>query len=113
MIKVVYNACHGGFGLSKKALTLLGLDDEWSARELKRHDPDLVYVVETLGSEAASGKYADLQIEVVEDLYWIDEYDGAETVWTPDTIPWVNAKHDLMTFPEKDRLHKPRITLVD
>jgi hypothetical protein len=54
---------------------------------LKRTDEDLVSVVESLG-EKANGKYADLQIAVVENKYRIIEYDGAESVETPDDIEW-------------------------
>ena len=50
---------------------------------LKRHDPDLVAVVEALGKEA-SGTFSELAIaEIDEDKYFIDEYDGRETVVTP------------------------------
>lgn len=45
-----------------------------------RHDPDLIKVVEELGSEA-SGDYADLAIvEIQASKYRIDEYDGLESV---------------------------------
>lgn len=49
-----------------------------------RHDPILVQVVEELGDKA-SGEYARLRIyETDSDRYRIDEYDGAETVVTPE-----------------------------
>jgi len=49
-----------------------------------RHDPILVQVVEELGDEA-SGEYARLRIyETDSDRYRIDEYDGAESVITPE-----------------------------
>ncbi len=54
---------------------------------LKRTDEDLVSVVESLG-EKANGKHADLQIAVVENKYRIIEYDGAESVETPEDIEW-------------------------
>lgn len=45
-----------------------------------RHDPDLIKVVEELGSEA-SGDFADLAIvEIQSSKYRIDEYDGLESV---------------------------------
>ena len=59
---------------------------------LKRHDPDLVAVVEALGKEV-NGTFSDLAIEEIEgDLYNIDEYDGKETVVTPDDIEWTVIK---------------------
>lgn len=111
MLKVVYNACFGGFGLSRKAaerLAQLGVESadndmkEYDKRpsvfgftfnpsedELPRHDPRLVQVVEELGDEA-NGTFADLQVAEIEgNRYRIDEYDGSEGVQTPDDIDWV------------------------
>lgn len=62
------------------------LFDQYSyKREFDRHDVDLVKVVETLGSKAASGKFSQLKIvEIPEDVdYKIKEYDGAE--WVAET----------------------------
>lgn len=56
---------------------------------LERHDPDLVAVVEALGKEV-NGTFSDLAIkEIEEDMYNIEEYDGKETVVTPDDIGWI------------------------
>ena len=55
---------------------------------LKRHDPDLVAVVEALGKEV-NGTFSELDIEEIdEDKYFIEEYDGRETVVTPYDICW-------------------------
>ena len=55
---------------------------------LKRHDPDLVAVVEALDKEA-SGTFSELAIaEIDEDKYFIDEYDGMETIVTPADLCW-------------------------
>lgn len=55
---------------------------------LKRHDTDLVAVVEALGKEA-SGTFSDLVIEEIDsEEYYIDEYDGKETIVTPDNLCW-------------------------
>lgn len=55
---------------------------------LNRHDPDLVAVVEALGKEV-NGTFSELDIEEIdEDKYFIEEYDGRETVVTPDDICW-------------------------
>lgn len=88
-IKIVYNACHGGFSLSERAHEELSRESaqkkDWYNH---RHDPALVRVVERLG-DAASGRYSRLRVaELSGNRYWIDEYDGAETVHGPDTIPW-------------------------
>lgn len=55
---------------------------------LERHDPDLVAVVEALGKEV-NGTFSDLAIEEIDgDMYNIEEYDGKETVVTPDDTCW-------------------------
>lgn len=52
-----------------------------SEYDIDRTDPDLVHVVETLGEEA-NGRFSDLKVvEIPDDIEWyIDEYDGVETV---------------------------------
>jgi hypothetical protein len=111
-IKVVYNSCFGGFGLSKKAaerLAQLGVEDaekalkdqeaqpsvfgfHYSAYGVVRHDPRLVQVVEEFGEEAG-GNFADLQIaEIPGNKYRIDEYDGNESVQTPEDIDWITVE---------------------
>ena len=65
---------------------------------LKRHDPDLVAVVEALGKEA-SGTFSELAIaEIDEDKYFIDGYDGRETVVTPADLSWevIDEYDDMM-----------------
>lgn len=112
MIKVVYNACFGGFSLSRKAaerLAELGYEEaataieeqskqksffgeQYSFYDLPRHDSRLVQVVEELG-EAASGNFAELKVAKIKGLrYRIDEYDGNESVQTPNDIEWIIVK---------------------
>ena len=135
MTKVVYNACYGGFSLSKEACQrywdIIGqqvwIEDsqwgftvwlippeerleqkEWSSmtmdehiaynlayskqtwynRNVDRHDPVLVQVVEELGDKA-NGEYAKLRIEEVYGSYRIDEYDGNESVMTSGDYNWI------------------------
>ena len=116
--KIVYNNCYGGYAFSDKAIEWLsehGSDKtkrfiaqkRLEANEktkndstkifyvmdalryfLKRHDPDLVAAVEALGKEV-NGTFSDLAIEEIDgDVYNIEEYDGKETVVTPDDIGW-------------------------
>lgn len=108
-IKIVYNACYGGFGLSRKAterlaqygveLAQVALDKADSNifgfryntdyDNIPRHDLLLVKVVEELGKEA-SASFANLQIhELRKNQYIIDEYDGYESVNEPDDINWI------------------------
>ena len=113
MRKVVYNACYGGFNLSDKAVELycrkknIEFDKDTdtfgssctiyknkqtgeviSSYDFERHDPVLIEVVEELGSEA-NGLCSNLAIEEVDGAYRIDEYDGMESVETPDSYDWV------------------------
>jgi len=104
--KVVISTCFGGFDLSVLAcrrLLLLGsphvesyLDEAVEGDGRKsyywngpRHDALLVQVVEELGS-AAAGDFADLAVvELDVPCYQIDEYDGRESVMTPDSQTWI------------------------
>lgn len=115
MTKIVINNCYGGFCLSDDAIRLyLSLKnipyeerndgwgnvmfcepngDDWSLFEtihyMKRTDPDLVYVVETLGKNAS---FVDSHLIVVDipqgTRYRIVEYDGNESIETVDDIEW-------------------------
>lgn len=93
--KVVINSCYGGFGLSEAAVALYnaiavieGMDAFESDYDIARHCPVLVRVVEELG-DAASADYADLCIvQIPGDRYKIREYDGYESIQTPESIRW-------------------------
>jgi len=112
-VKIVYNACYGGFSLSraavKRAREISGnpkwggaciVGDVYGSGEpveqnyghcdkIDRHDSALVQVVEELGSKA-NGSCAKLEIALVEkgEKYRIDEYDGVESVMTIDDYDW-------------------------
>lgn len=93
--KVVYNSCFGGFGLSDEAETLYKSlsGREFNAYKVARHDQFLVEVVETLGSRANRRDAAShLRVDEIDgSRYRVTEYDGAESVETPDTISWVDV----------------------
>jgi hypothetical protein len=89
-VKIVINACHGGFSLSDKAeeiyRTKKGITDEnWWSRDIARDDDLLVELVETMGEECNS-RFSKLKVvEIPDYVEWqIDEYDGNE---------WVAEKH--------------------
>jgi hypothetical protein len=92
-MKVVINACYGGFSLSDagiaRYLELADLSmtsaDEFYARDIPRDDAALVQVVEEMGS-MANGSFAILKIvEIPKDVNWyIEDYDGQE---------WVAERH--------------------
>ena len=114
-VKVAYNACYGGFSLSREGVLLgreLSGDPKWGGCMLKgelyddgsglatndyghldydfpRTDPVLIEVIEKLGKKA-NGTYASLAIAKVPkgEKYRIDEYDGVESVMRPDDYEW-------------------------
>lgn len=63
-------------------------EQTWYSRNVERHDPILVQVVEELGDKA-NGKFAKLRIEEVYGSYRIDEYDGSERVMTAPDYDWI------------------------
>lgn len=63
----------------------------YSERDIPRHHPLLVQVVEEMG-EAADGPHADLRVEEIEgNKYRIREYGGNEYVETPGSVAWIDA----------------------
>ena len=115
-MKIVINTCYGGFSLSKEAGKWLlnnGIEEPFKSKiqrrinemggsnfilaDLEEHSnrthPLLVKCVETLGKRA-SGEYAKLEIEEVSgDYYRIDEYDGIESVITPELDYFLENKY--------------------
>ncbi len=111
MVRVVYNACYGGFSLSNEAMdrmvelgyeglilnpeydqnpkTMFNTYKYYNDYDVPRHNPILVQVVEELG-EKANGMCSELRIEEVDGPYRIEEYDGFETVKEPlDAQDWI------------------------
>jgi hypothetical protein len=83
-MKVVINACHGGFGLSEKALKMYRAevnDPDVDYYDIDRDDPVLVRLVEELGDEVNT-RYSELKIvEIPDGIEWtVCEYDGLEWV---------------------------------
>lgn len=101
MYKVVINNCFGGFSLSQEALLSLyskygesmvyyGMNKYYLKESVTRHDKRLIKVIEEMGTSNASGEYAKLCIEeITSPMYNIDDYDGMETLETPDSYKWV------------------------
>ena len=57
--------------------------EKMTGTNIERHDPDLISIVEELGTEKASGKCARLKVEDIgEEHYHINDYDGYESVIT-------------------------------
>ncbi len=105
MNKVVYSPCYGGYGLSDEAKELFKKisKEDWG-RDTPRHHPALIEAVETLGTDKASDIHAELFVAEIEGFqYIIDEYDGYESVQTPeDDVGWIeiNNKYSREKWPE-------------
>lgn len=96
--KIVLNQCYGGFGWSEEAKALKGLKG-WE-------------IVEKLGSEAASGKYAELVVvEIPAELkpFMVKrDYDGWQWV-TYDMEDWFLEQIKTLT-PENLEEFKSSVT---
>lgn len=103
MYKIVYNACYGGFSLSRKGVALIQQiapkDSNWHkegfVEEISKHDDSLyvrenkelrtdkylIAVIEKYGSKTISGKCATLKVyKSHSKVVTIDSFDGYETV---------------------------------
>tara|TARA_R100000234_G_scaffold22221_3_gene12509 strand:+ start:5577 stop:5903 length:327 start_codon:yes stop_codon:yes gene_type:complete len=101
--KVVINGDDGLFALSTSAKVVYDVfaenrgapthnwEDDPEGWELDRHDPILIAVVETLGPHAhLHGADSDgfRVVEIPGNRYYILNYDGDETVLTPEGDHW-------------------------
>jgi hypothetical protein len=89
-MKIVINACHGGFGLSEEAQKLFcqysmiewkDWQEDWSYYDIERNNQNLVRVVEELG-DGVNGRFSELKVvDIPDEVKWhIFEYDGLEWV---------------------------------
>ena len=103
--KVAINRCFGGFSLSLEAKNMY-MDrtkdvpkprDFYVDASIARDDPDLIAVIECLGSVASSGRYSKLQIITIpNDVDWeVKDYDGVE---------WIAEKHRTWSGQESDEV---------
>lgn len=101
-MEIVINDCYGGYSLSQEAqdwlvakghpVALKLREEAVSGRyvsiyglgtEIARNDPLLVACVKELGSDRASGPFAELKVVEVPDnrkKWQVDEYDGYESI---------------------------------
>lgn len=86
MKEIVLNGCYGGFGLPDKVMNRyreLGGKADW-CWEVDRCDPILIKILKEFGLENGelNDDYTGLYIQEFDDRYdyWIEEYDGAETL---------------------------------
>ena len=68
--------------------------DVINSHSIARTDPILVSIVETMGPDAASDRFAELYIEELADgvMYKIDNYDGLESLITEEDDDWIIAQ---------------------
>lgn len=65
------------------------LNESFCIQDIPRHDPVLVKIVEELKDEA-NGECAKLVVAEIETpMYRIEDYDGMESIQTPEAIDWI------------------------
>lgn len=80
-MKVLFNNCYGGFKFSK---AFMKAHPEIEGKEYSCTSPELIKMVEDFGLEQASDNFSALAVAEVPDEatdWWIDEYDGYESVY--------------------------------
>ena len=96
-MKIVINACYGGFGVSEEFLkaynihyTKTSYGSFYANEAIERTDPRLIEYIETHGSKMASNNFSNLIVVEIPKgtLYRITEYDGYEGIETADSIDW-------------------------
>jgi hypothetical protein len=108
MTEIVLNGCYGGFSLSREAVKYMADKGCKISKELlnedidsyylfqtdkERYNPLLVEAVKNLG-EKANGRNAQLYIDKIEGTkFRISEYDGLESIETPDRIHWTEIEN--------------------
>lgn len=125
-IEILYNGCHGGWGISDKAVKLynskkLEIDPSWSPildgsfsslDEIERHDKILIQIYHELGDKM-NGRHSCIRVCAIlkeyEKYYDIDEYDGWESV----NIDIAQYKYDTLKSTMKDILIDDTISSDD
>ena len=93
MVRIVYNACYGGFGLKHKAedryweIKGQPKPEHWYDYQLNREDPIILQIIDEKGIDFV---HPDLAIAELPrgTKYFIHEYDGLEEIWTDDNMYW-------------------------
>ena len=78
-MKIILNKYFGGFGVSDEAMERLGLTE--LDEENLRTSPELISAIES--GEDVNDDYSDLAVINIPDTatdYYVDEYDGLETL---------------------------------
>lgn len=93
---VLINNSFGGLGLSRMAIgEIKKVKPGFDEFNFVRHDPDVIAVVTRLGLERSQDRSSTLEIVYcTEGRYFIDEYDGAESMVQPSDIEekWISKE---------------------
>ena len=84
----VYTKDFGKEFIDDRSLYLNEYELRTNEDNVDRKDEDLIKIIETLGRKVASTSLSNLKIAEVKDKWRIVEYDGWETVETPESIKW-------------------------
>ena len=112
MYKVVLNKCYGGFSFSYEAEKWMEERNDTWYRDLPRHHPLLIECVQTFGDKV-NGAFSEICIVEIENpQYKIDEYDGYESVITPDTIAWQDARVGVTSKTVSELTHNDIVGMI-
>lgn len=84
----VYTKDFGKEFIDDRSLHLNEYELHTNEDNVDRKDKDLIKIIEILGQKVASTSLSNLKIAKVKDKWRIVEYDGWETVETPESIKW-------------------------
>lgn len=99
-MKLVISEGYGGFNISKEFYDYYNIPYKEICRWMRcpeekwtddvRKDNRLIEYIEKFGSDAASGPYTNLTVVEIPKgtKYYIDTYDGCESIVTEDDIEW-------------------------
>lgn len=81
----------------------LPTNEDFYIGDIPRHDPILVDIVEEL-KEEANGECAKLVVvEIATPMYRIEDYDGMESIHTPEDNDWIVIETKELPAPESNK----------
>lgn len=81
----------------------LPTNEDFYIGDIPRHDPILVDIVEEL-KEEANGECAKLVVaEIATPMYRIEDYDGMESIHTPEDNDWIVIETKGLPAPESNK----------
>jgi len=120
-IRVLYNACYGGYGISKEGMEEINkrvekkyeTDCNLCYGVLNRMNPVVLEVYDLLGSDRFSDKHAKIREQKIKAPYknfiYIKEYDGLESVLVNTHDYKIHSILDSKEMTDKDKVKTLRV----